>query len=347
MAKNTYNIDIDGYIGEWYYSKRYVRQELEKSNDEVFRVRMNSLGGQLDHGLDISDRFSDHGNVEVDLFGFNASAATLATLGAKTVRMSASGFYLIHKVMNWIDIWGSKNADEIATIITELEANKQENEKMDLVIAQKYSDKTGKSINELLDLMKVGGWLNATEAKEWGFVDEIIKSKDKVNMQEMQNKLNAFGLPTNMIRKENLFTNKIEQPMKKQFIKVNAILGVEKLESTEEGVYLNEAQIEALDTKVNELETSVTTEKENARLATEKVATAEQKENEAKAEVVEKEKKINKLTAEIKTLKGTAGDGTSSVVKENDVTDTDHAVDSAASFTSCAKSAKEMYDMLP
>ena len=60
MSKTTYQIDIDGYIGDYAYSKRYVRNILENNkNNDVF-ARFNSLGGNLDHGIDIAERFRDH-----------------------------------------------------------------------------------------------------------------------------------------------------------------------------------------------------------------------------------------------------------------------------------------------
>lgn len=339
MSKTKYQIDIDGYIGEFYYSKRFVKNELSKYPGQLVRVRINSMGGSLDHGLDIADRFGEHGNVEVDLYSMNASAATLATLKAKKVSMSSSGFYLIHKVMNWVDIWGNMNADEIAQTIEDLTKNKEENQKMDLVIAQMYSEKTGKSINEMLNLMKVGGWLTATEAKEWGFVDEIINVKDKINLGEMSNKLNAFGLPTNFISKSNFFTNiKTSEPMNKQPLKINAILKVEQLESTEnDGVFLNEAQIETIDKEIETLEDRVntlTTEKNNA----------EQRAITAEAQVTEKDNEIAGLKTQIENLKNNPGATTTTGPGKETDGKTDEVEDE---FFNTASAAKSLYDVLP
>lgn len=339
MSKNKYQIDIDGYIGEYQYSKRFVKNELSKYPGQLVRVRINSMGGSLDHGLDIAERFGQHGNVEVELFAMNASAATLATLKAKKVSMSSSGFYLIHKVMNWVDVWGNMNADEIAQVIEDLNKNKEENQKMDLVIAQMYSEKTGKSLNEMLNLMKIGGWLNATEAKEWGFIDEIINVKEKINLGEMSNKLNAFGLPTNFISKSNFFTNiKTSEPMNKQPLKINAILKVEQLESTEnDGVFLNEAQIETIDKEIETLEGRVNT------LTTEKT-NAEQRATTAEAQVTEKDNEIADLKTQIENLKKNPGATTTTGAGKETDSKTDEVEDE---FFNTASAAKSLYDVLP
>lgn len=336
MAKTTYNIDIDGAIGEYYYSKGYVKHMLGQVKDPIVKVRMSSLGGSLDHGIGIKDRFQEHGNVEVDLYGFNASAATLASLGAKKIRISKSGFYLIHKVMNWIEIWGSKNADELAAIITDLEANKKENEKMDLVIAQLYSERTGKPINDLINLMKIGGWLNAQEALEWGFVDEIINTGEKTNFVNMQDKFNAMGLPTNRILTENLFTSKNKIEMKKQPIKVNAVIGVEKLESDADGVFLNETQIEAIETKITELENSVST-------ATTAQQTAETRANTAEGTVKTQATKISELEAQVENLKKGAGDSTQESNRETDEAENEVKDE----FLNAVTNARKLFNELP
>ncbi len=336
MAKTTYNIDIDGAIGEYYYSKGYVKHMLGQVKDPIVKVRMSSLGGSLDHGIGIKDRFQEHGNVEVDLYGFNASAATLASLGAKKIRISKSGFYLIHKVMNWIDIWGSKNADELAAIITDLEANKKENEKMDLVIAQLYSERTGKPINDLINLMKIGGWLNAQEALDWGFVDEIINTGEKTNFVNMQDKFNAMGLPTNRILTENLFTSKNKIEMKKQPIKVNAVIGVEKLESDADGVFLNETQIEAIETKITELENSVST-------ATTAQQTAETRANTAEGTVKTQATKISELEAQVENLKKSAGDSTQESKRETDEAENEVKDE----FLNTVTNARKLFNELP
>ena len=80
-----------------------------------------------------------HGNVTVYLNGFVASAATIISMGAKTVKASKYSMYLVHKCSNWINEWGTYNADQIQELIDKLKKNKLDNDKVDLIIANMIS----------------------------------------------------------------------------------------------------------------------------------------------------------------------------------------------------------------
>ena len=108
-----YNLSIDSHIGPWGYSKNYIRSQMSGFRNKPVSVRISSLGGSVDDALDIRQQFQDHGDVTCYLFGYVASAATILATGAKKTCMSKYAFYLIHKVSNWIDAWGSYNADQI------------------------------------------------------------------------------------------------------------------------------------------------------------------------------------------------------------------------------------------
>ncbi len=172
MAKKI--IVIDGYIGSYAFSKQFIRNELEGHSKNPVEVKISSLGGSVDHALNIYDQFVEHGNVTAELSAFVASSATIVSLGAKTVRMNENSFYLIHKAMNWVDEWGTMNEDEIESLIAKLEKQKQEVAKVTLQLAKMYVAKSGKALDKIIDLMKQETWLTAEEALEWGFVDDVF-----------------------------------------------------------------------------------------------------------------------------------------------------------------------------
>ncbi|MBR2607138.1 MAG: ATP-dependent Clp protease proteolytic subunit [Bacteroidaceae bacterium] len=155
---------------------------MSRHKGRPVNVLISSPGGLLDNGLDIMRQFRDHGDVTVYISGFTASAATVAAMGAKKIVMGKYSFFLVHKCSNFIDAWGSYNADQIQKLIEDLTANKKENDKIDVVLAQLYADRCGKPISDILNVLKEGKWLNATEALALGFIDEISDDDKKQNL---------------------------------------------------------------------------------------------------------------------------------------------------------------------
>lgn len=266
MAKKI--LIIDGSIGNYGYSKQWLNYMLNGADKDEIEVQISSLGGSLDHAIAMHDRLASHGNVTAVLTGMVASSGTVIPLGVKT-RMSQNSMYLIHKAMIWIDEWGTMNEDDIDQLIEKLGKEKNEVAKFTLVIAKMYATRCGKGVKEILDLMKKETWLTADEAKEWGFVDEVFAPSKVVNFADdlsIVAMLHANGLPVPAQRgevnvdEESLF-NRLSarlsdffkpkhnsgNSMKKQFLNLNKLLKVEKLEGSDEGAYLNEQQLEAIE----------------------------------------------------------------------------------------------------
>ena len=285
----NYNLIIDDMIGGWGYSKQYVRDQLADCKGKPVNVLISSLGGAVDHALDIRQQFIDHGNVTVYLNGFVASAATIISMGAKTVKASKYSMYLVHKCSNWINEWGTYNADQIQELIDKLKKNKLDNDKVDLIIANMYADKCKKNINDILEILKSANWMTAEEAKTLGFIDEIVEDEDEIKVDAVRlNRLCcSMGYPAipqkdndgngqtetllnkiiNKIdslvhKKEEQATdqNNCSKTMNKNYVKVNTILNVEGVEVDKEGkVMLTEAQIKALNDRIDALEADAKT----------------------------------------------------------------------------------------
>ena len=149
----NYHLILNTTIGCWNCSKTYVREVLSRYKDKPVNVLISSPGGLLDDGLDIMRQFKDHGDVTAYISGFTASAATVAAMGAKKIVMGKYSFFLVHKCSNFIDAWGSYNADQIQKLIDDLTANKKENDKIDVVLAQLYADRCGKPISDILSVL--------------------------------------------------------------------------------------------------------------------------------------------------------------------------------------------------
>ncbi len=179
MAKTAYHISLKGYVGGLDFDRSTVDSTLAKNEGKEVNVLIDSLGGSLATGLSISAAFRNHGNVNVHFVGLNASAATIASLGAAHISIDTGGMYLVHKCSTAFFEWGSLNSDQFATLIADCEKIKADLDKLDLNVAQLYAKKCRKPVADLLALMKVGGWLTAKEALDWGFVDEITDLEDE------------------------------------------------------------------------------------------------------------------------------------------------------------------------
>lgn len=236
---------------------------LDGSDNDEIEVQISSLGGSVDHAMAIHDRFAQHGNVTAILTGMVASSATILPLGAKKTRMSQNSMYLIHKAMIGLEIFQHLNEDGIDDLIKQLEKDKNELAKSTLVIARMYATKSGKPVKDILNLMKEETWLTAEKAQEWGFIDEIFNPGKIINYAEVRNlvamiQANGYPVPERQTIDEDSLFNRLQSRLTdffkpkhissmKQFLNLNKVLKVEKLESSQDGTYLNEEQLQALD----------------------------------------------------------------------------------------------------
>lgn len=141
-----------------------VREALEKAKGDKVTIQVNSGGGDVFAGTEIYYLISNYkGKTTVDIMSFAASAATIICCAGDSVRASPGAQYMIHNVS--CGAYGDYNEmDHTSEILRN--ANK--------AISNIYRVKTGMSEAELLELMNKESWLDATKAKELGFVDEII-----------------------------------------------------------------------------------------------------------------------------------------------------------------------------
>lgn len=173
MATTQYNLHLKGFVGGADFDRNYVDYVLGKHVGKSVSVLIDSLGGSVATALSIASAFKNHSDMTVHFVGMNASAATIASLGAKHISIDANAMYLVHKCSQAFFEWGSLNADQFATLIADCEKIKADLDKLDCNIASMYAAKCKKNHADLLALMQRGGWLTAQEAKDWGFVDEV------------------------------------------------------------------------------------------------------------------------------------------------------------------------------
>lgn len=277
-SAKKYNLHLKGFVGGYDFDRSTVDRELAKNEGKQVNVLIDSLGGSLATGLSISAAFKNHGNVNVHFVGLNASAATIASLGAAHISIDAGAMYLVHQCSMAFFEWGSLNSDQFATLIADCEKIKADLDKLDLNCAQLYARKCRKPTADLLVLMKVGGWLTAKEALDWGFVDEITDLADEPAPKLTDSLASAManaGIPiphiplaepdkesafakfisalTSFFRLNATVTNTLTTAMNKTYTFLCAVLGITALELTNNKASLSDEQLSAIENHLADL----------------------------------------------------------------------------------------------
>ena len=296
MSKTTYHISLKGYVGGWDFDRSDVDAVLAANDGKRVNVLIDSLGGSLATGLSISAAFRNHGDVAVHFVGLNASAATIASLGAAHISIDTGGMYLVHKCSTAFFEWGSLNSDQFATLIADCEKIKADLDKLDLNVAQLYAKKCRKPVADLLAVMKVGGWLTAQEALEWGFVDEITdladepapKLTDAIATAMANAGMPIPNIPVSESEKDSAFgkflaaltsffrpnstnvSNSVSTIMQKTYTFLCAVLGLTAIELTDKKASLSEEQLSVIENHIADLGKKV---EDRDKTITEKEAT--------------------------------------------------------------------------
>ncbi|HEM9550007.1 Clp protease ClpP [Streptococcus agalactiae] len=162
IANNSQEV-YDYYGMEATSAKSIINQLPEDSSDIILEV--NSNGGLVTVGSEIYTALRNYkGKVTAEVTGIAASAASVAVMGADKVVMSPTAQMMVHKALfNWV----SGNSDDLDKASSALKSS-------DKAIVNAYVAKTGKSEDEIMDLMRNETFMSAQDAVENGFADEVM-----------------------------------------------------------------------------------------------------------------------------------------------------------------------------
>lgn len=149
------------WFGEPYFAPKSIRSELDKG--EELEIWINSPGGDLIAALDIYALLKDYkGKTKAFVSGISASAASVVMLGCDSVEASHAAQIMVHNV--WTQQSGDYRDMEKAA-----EVLKKANESLYTV----YAKKTGKSHDELKEILDSETWFTSKEALEYGLIDSV------------------------------------------------------------------------------------------------------------------------------------------------------------------------------
>lgn len=299
-------IEIYGQIGYEGWDReddentaRLMSGELDRIkalNAKRITVKINSLGGDVNHALAIHDLLAEHpALVTTQINGLCASAATIVAMAGKERRMSKNALFLIHQCSAYV---GRANQEQLAQ---ELETQKTVNGRMLDIYTAACNGKEAE-ISELLKANNgLGKWLTATEARDFGFVTDIYNESRKTACFT-QSAFSDNGLPAlpeayaDMVAAEDtrspwqslvdLLTKHFsgnDNPqyqtltdMKKLFPLLAVALALQDTAAydPEKGASLSDTQLKAIEGKLTELDTLL---KERETLVKEKQALVDEK----------------------------------------------------------------------
>lgn len=172
-----------------------------RNNVKELTVTINSGGGSVFSASEIYTELKKFaGKVKVEIVGVAASAAGVIAMSGTHVSMSPTGQFMLHNASN-----GAQGDYRV------MDHNSDFLQKVNRSIMNAYTAKTGKTIDELKELMDAETWMTAQEAKEAGFIDEIMfeEGVSAVANTELPGLMNGV-LPQEVINKmrELLANNK-------------------------------------------------------------------------------------------------------------------------------------------
>lgn len=207
--------DVYDWLNYQYFSPQSISDALTEANGEDITLEINSPGGYIDAGSEIYTELMEYpGTVNAKIVGYACSAASWIALAADHVVMSPTAQMMIHRasggaIGNSSDMKSEYNA-----------LNQIDKSFVDL-----YAKRTGKSPNEIYQMMVDTTWMNAKTAVENGFADEVMfenKEPALVNADgslsvkpEMINKIkNLLHRDSNLDQKTNDVSKPIENKEK-------------------------------------------------------------------------------------------------------------------------------------
>lgn len=159
---------IYDYLDMSAFAPSQLRQAIQDHGIyEPLDIEINSPGGYVNAGTEIYTMLLTHkGEVNITIGSQAASIASVIAMAGKRVAISPAGKMMIHNVSGQ----GGGDYRDMADYSDFLFKNNE-------MLANTYVLKTGKPKQELLDMMNAETWMNADEALENGFVDEILTAQ--------------------------------------------------------------------------------------------------------------------------------------------------------------------------
>ncbi|HHE3615148.1 TPA: ClpP-like prohead protease/major capsid protein fusion protein [Pasteurella multocida] len=192
-ANNTAEIYIYDEIGCWGISSQEFSKDLKAlGNIKNLNLHIHSPGGSVFDGIAIYNLLNNYPATKtVYIDGLAASIASFIAMVGEKVIMPENAMMMIHKP------WGIQGGDaddmrKYADLLDQVEN----------VLIPAYAKKTGKSNEEIAEMLAEETWLSGQECVEHGFADQLaepVKAMAKIKSQRMKEFSNMPEAIKNML----------------------------------------------------------------------------------------------------------------------------------------------------
>lgn len=166
-ANDTAEISIYDEIGYWGITAKSFSKDLKAlgNNLKQINLHIHSPGGDVFDGIAIYNLLKNHSaNVTVYIDGLAASMASVIAMAGNEVIMPENAMMMIHKP------WGIQGGDA-----EDMRKYADLLDKVENTLIPAYASKTGKTPEELAEMLSAETWLNGKECVEQGFADKLAE----------------------------------------------------------------------------------------------------------------------------------------------------------------------------
>lgn len=159
---------IGDYWGEGVTAKRIAAALRSIGRDNPVTVNINSPGGDMFEGLAIYNLLREHrGEVTVKVLGMAASAASTIAMAGDRIEIGRAAFFMVHNC--WVLAMGNRNdLREFAEYL----------EPFDRAMADVYAGRTGRPLDDMIELMDAETWIGGSDAVDGSFADALLPADE-------------------------------------------------------------------------------------------------------------------------------------------------------------------------
>ncbi len=256
-------IIISGAIGYWGVEAYDIRQQLNDANGEDIEVDISSEGGSDFEGVEIYNLFSDYKRE-------NPNAGMICNI--KSLAASMGSYIAINNIFDLVTTEDNASMmihNPLNMVVGDFQVMRKNAdflERLAKMMSRAYSDRSGKSIDEIQKMMNEETWLFGSEIVESGFADEVIKTESTKDKDE------ALAFATTQFESTKLKMQRTEMS-EKEFDKAVAMMGLKPAQQPiaqkpkQEEIIMNEKELQAKYPDIHKAVMQKGIEQEKARVS--------------------------------------------------------------------------------